>query len=107
MDGTAIISRADLREFRIPGHRIPGSADPGRAARQSAFLSAFRGGFAATFSLDRARAVSKLSFGLGAHAALASVGIRGGLRSRPAGIATSMAALLGIAFVTWVRRGFA
>lgn len=129
-------------------------------ARQFSFLSAFLGGFAATFfvtllvadspkrstgwslgcaafaassfvvaavsfvmitvvlnpevpanvssgsSIDHARVVGILGFGLGVYALLASVGISGWIRSRRLGLVTSASAGVGLILVSWAFVGF-
>lgn len=57
-------------------------------------------------SIVRARAFGTLSFVLGLYFLLISIGLCGWIRSRAAGIATSLAAAVGVAMVTWAVTGF-
>lgn len=129
-------------------------------ARQFAFLSAFLGGFAATFlatllfvgsskriadwvvgsaataacsfvvgviasvmltivlhpdvpanvsrgsSVETARVVSSLGFGIGVLALLVSIGLCGWIRSSKSGISTSIVSFIGLFLVTWALAGF-
>lgn len=56
--------------------------------------------------LDRARAVLTLSFLLGLYALLVSLGLSGWIRSRGAGLTTSLVAGIGLTLVTWGVAGF-
>ncbi len=57
-------------------------------------------------SVETARVVSTLGFGVGVIALLASVGLCGWIRSRSSGIATSALALVSMILVLWALGGF-
>ena len=57
-------------------------------------------------SVDKARVVFILGFGLGVYALLGSVGISGWIRSRKLGMVTSASAGLGVILVSWAFLGF-
>ncbi len=58
-------------------------------------------------SVEAARVVSALGFGVGVYALLFSVGLSGWVRSRESGIATTAAATAGLLLVSWAILGFA
>ncbi len=64
------------------------------------------GNVAAGVSVNGARIISALSFGLGVYALLLSVGLCGWVRSRRLGMITSIAAGVGILLVSWAFIGF-
>ena len=63
-------------------------------------------GVRAGSSLDTARVVCVLGFGLGVVALLVSVGLSGWIRSRRSGIVTSTVAGIGLILVCWAMAGF-
>ncbi len=58
------------------------------------------------YSVEAARAMSALGFGLGVYALLVSVGLSGWIRSRKSGITTTVSAAVGLLLVTWAFLGF-
>lgn len=60
----------------------------------------------ASSSLNHARLVGILGFAIGLYSLLAGLGFSGWIRSRKLGIVTSVAAALGVVFVTWALQGF-
>lgn len=62
--------------------------------------------FVSGSAVTNARVVSALAFVLGLYALLLSVGLSGWIRSRNTGIATSLAAFMGVVVVSWAIVGF-
>ena len=57
-------------------------------------------------SIESARIVSTLGFGIGVIALLVSVGLSGWVRSRQSGIVTSIVSVISLVLVLWALGGF-
>ncbi len=57
-------------------------------------------------SIETARIVSTLGFGIGVIALLVSVGLSGWIRSRQSGIMTSVVSFISLVLVSWALGGF-